>query len=277
MRDIQEIIDYYNTGVERTRLHQGSPQVERIRIQELILRHLPSGTNKIADVGGGTGYYSFWLNKLGHEIHFLDPSSSNVDDARIYSESNSLKLASLQLGDARTLPYPDNFFDVVLMLGPLYHLLETDERHIAIRESYRVLKKGGILLTSTISRFASMFAGFFDNLVEDPDFFAIMKKDLQTGIHINATTKNYFTSSYFHTPEKISQELEMNGYTSVKWFSIDGFGWLLPNIDDKLKDEKYIKKLLDILRQTETEKSLAGISAHHLTIGFKQRKARHKG
>ena len=96
-----------------------------------------------------------------------------------------------------------------------------------------------------------------------------MKKDLQTGIHLNPTTKNYFTSSYFHTPEEISQELEMNGYSSVKCFSIDGFGWLLPNIDDKLKDEKYTKLLLDILRQTESEKSLAGMSAHHLTIGFK--------
>lgn len=167
------------------------------------------------------------------------------------------------------LPYTDNFFDVVLMLGPLYHLLEKNDRHLAIRESYRVLKKGGILLTATISRFASMFDGFFENLVEDPDFVAIMKKDLLTGIHLNPTTKNYFTSSYFHTPEEISQELEGNGYTSVKCFSIDGFGWLLPKIDDKLKDEKYTKLLFDTLRQTETERSLIGISAHLLTIGFK--------
>lgn len=269
MKDIQEIIDYYNTGVERSRLDQGPFQVERIRTQELILRHLPQGINKIADIGAGTGFYSFWLNKLGHEIHFLDSSPRNVDDARIFNESQSLKLASLQPGDARALPYTDNFFDVVLMLGPLYHLLEADERDMAIRESYRVLKKGGILLATTISRFASMFDGFFDNLVEDPDFVSIMKKDLLTGIHINPTTKNYFTSSYFHTPEEISQELERNGYTSVKWFSIDGFGWLLPNIDNKLKDEKYTGLLLDILRQTETEQSLAGISAHHLTVGFK--------
>src|SRR5204863_3647918 len=103
MKDIQEIIDHYNTGVERTRLHEGGFQVERIRTQQLILRHLPRGMNRIADIGGGTGFYSFWLHKLGHELHFLDASPGNVDDARIYGDTTSLNLASLQLGDARAL------------------------------------------------------------------------------------------------------------------------------------------------------------------------------
>src|SRR4051812_909502 len=137
MRDIKAIIEHYDKGLERTRLHEGVFQVERIRTEELILRHLPPGKQIIADIGGGTGYYAFWLNELGHDIHFLDLGPGNVNDVIVQNEKNSKKLASIQLGDALDLPYEDDFFDVVLMLGPMYHLPDPPDRANAIKESYR--------------------------------------------------------------------------------------------------------------------------------------------
>jgi len=270
MKDMQDIIAHYETGVEQTRLHEGGSQIERIRTQELILRNLPDRKCSIADVGAGAGVYSFWLSALGHEVHFLDLSPGNVDYARKQNESGRAVLSSLQQGDARSLPYKDNSMDAVLLLGPMYHLIDADERALALRECNRVLKKNGILFTATISRFASMFDGFFSHLVADPAFIPIMNKDLETGVHENpTTTQNYFTTAYFHRPEEIAEELRANGFTSVQWHAVDGFGWLIPGIGAKLGNADYQALLLDMLRLTESEPSLAGISAHHLTIGYK--------
>lgn len=43
--------------------------------------------------------------------------------------------------------YYENYeqFDVVLLFGPLYHLLDKTERTMCIKEVYRVLKKDGLV------------------------------------------------------------------------------------------------------------------------------------
>ena len=229
MREIQEIIDYYNKGVERDRLLQGPSQVERLRTQELVLRHLLSVPLKIADVGGGAGFYSFWLAEMGHEVHFIDAAPANLETARHRNDDSQFKVASLQIGDARELPYEDNSFDALLMLGPLYHLIEKSDRVTAIREGHRILKKGGIIFCATISRFASMLHGFFYSLIQDPDFVKIMQDDLQTGIHKNPTSKDYFTTCYYHTVDEVTQEVEAGGFSSVKWYAVEGLGCQSPD------------------------------------------------
>lgn len=119
MNDLQKVIEHYDTGVENKRLLQGPPQVEGLRTRELLSRFLPSGKLRISDIGGGTGYYSFWLTEMGHEVHFLDASPINVDATQQRNQDSSRRLASIHSGDARKLPFADNFFDIVLMFGPL--------------------------------------------------------------------------------------------------------------------------------------------------------------
>lgn len=272
MKEIKQVISYYESGIERTRLLNGASQIEYLRTKEIISAHLSAGKKIIADIGGGTGIYSFWLNELGHEVHFLDLTPGNVADAKKYNDSLAEKLASINVGNACALPYADNTFDVVLLLGPMYHLIDAGDRNTALKESFRVLKKGGIIFVAIISKFASLFDGFFSDLVQDPAFVPIMQQDLQSGTHINNTNNEYyFTSAYFHKPGEIKNELENTGYTNVTTYAADGFGWLIPGITDKIKDENYKELLLDCLRKTATEPSLLGVSAHHITIGFKHR------
>jgi ubiquinone/menaquinone biosynthesis C-methylase UbiE len=269
MSDIKEIIEYYNLGGERERLYHGPSQIEGIRTQELIYRHLPSNPQKIADIGGGAGFYAHWLADQGHEVHFLDAAPDNVKVVIEANANRDRRLASIHVGDARNLPYESDTFDFVLMLGPLYHLIGQKDRLAALREGQRVLKRGGTLFAATISRYASMLGGFFTNLVEDAEFVEIMKLDLKTGVHRNPTPRDYFTSAYFHTPTEIVSELQLCGFTSVKWYAVEGFAWLLQNVAEPLKDDSKCALLLDLLRQVEAEETLAGLSAHLLTVGTK--------
>ena len=131
----------------RAGLGKGGGMLEEIRMRELILRFLPPPPGVVLDVGGGPGRYSCWLAEMGFEAHLVDPVEKHVRQAREASESQPRHpLASVALGDARSLDHRDGAVDVVLLMGPLYHLTARERRLMALREAHRVLKPGGLLV-----------------------------------------------------------------------------------------------------------------------------------
>src|SRR5215207_9230263 len=128
---------YNSTQMEVDRLGQHVFQLEKVRTQEIITRYLKSSMT-IADIGGATGAYSFWLHDLGHHLHLLDAAEFHVEAATKISITENKPLASISLGDARKLPFDDERFDMVMLFGPLYHLQEQDDRIQSIAEAKRV-------------------------------------------------------------------------------------------------------------------------------------------
>src|SRR6185436_2623214 len=212
---------YNSTQMEADRLGQYVFQLEKIRTQEIILRYLRPSMN-IADIGGATGAYSFWLHDMGHRVHLLDAAEFHVEAATKISITENKPLASISLGDARELPYDDEQFDLVLLFGPLYHLQEKEDRIKAIAEAKRVLKKNGILLAATISRHASLFDGFWQGFIDDPAFENILKGDLEDGNHFNPVNHPmYFTDAHFHTQKEIEDEFSATGFDNVEIKAIE--------------------------------------------------------
>lgn len=96
---------------------------------KILKKYLPSkGT--ILDLGGGAGVYSFPLSNLGYKVYLSDLSENLIYKAKIKKlESNNDNLISCDVVNAIDLSiYNDNQFDVVLLFGPLYHLLEESEK-----------------------------------------------------------------------------------------------------------------------------------------------------
>ena len=176
---------------------------------EIMQRHLPPPPSRVLDVGGGTGVYALPLAERGYQVHLVDAVPLHVERARALSETARVPLAGADVGDARRLEFPDATCDVVLLLGPLYRLIERDDRIRALSEARRVLVPDGVLLSAHISRFASACDGIQDSALRDPDFFAIVDRDLTDGIHENVTERpDWFTTAYFHRPEEIRPELK---------------------------------------------------------------------
>ena len=260
---------YNSTQMETDRLGQHVFQLEKNRSQEIILRYLKPSMN-IADIGGATGAYSFWLHDLGHRVHLLDAAEFHIEAATKISISENKPLASIALGDARQLPYDDEQFDLVMLFGPLYHLQEKDDRVKSIAEAKRVLKKNGILLAATISRYASLFDGFWQGFIDDPAFENILKQDLEDGNHHNPVNHPmYFTDAHFHTQKEIEGEFTAAGFTEFNIIAIEGFGWLTPDFMKRWNDEEARNKMLEYIRQTENESIMIGISAHVMTVAKK--------
>ena len=267
---LQNIKAFYNsTGVETDRLDQNVFQLEKTRTQQIVLQYLKPGMT-IADIGGASGTYSFWLHDMGYEVHLLDAAEFHIEAAiKISKEKNKL-LGSILLGDARSLPYSENQFGLVLLFGPLYHLQQKTDRIRAITEAKRVLKPGGVLLATTISRYASLLDGFWQNFIDDPEFEKIMEQDITHGNHFNTTGNPfYFTEAHFHNQEEIEEEFTLAGFPHFSIKAIEGFGWLVPGFMDRWKDEIWKKKLLQYIQQTDSDPVMIGISAHVMTAAMK--------
>ena len=176
----ENILEHYNKGNEKDRLNNLNP-LEKIRTWDILNRYLPKNTKIIADIGGGPGVYAFMLSEQGYEVHLLDAVPLHIQQANEIDKTAKHKLATIQVGDARKLPYKDNFADAILSFGPLYHLTNKSDRKQALQEAYRILKQGGLIFSVGISKYASLLDGFKQKFILDDDYRRIVLGDLNTG------------------------------------------------------------------------------------------------
>ena len=266
-----EIRGYYENAPEPDRLCTGRSQLEFERTKELLLERLPKPPATILDVGGGPGVYALWLAELGYDVHLIDPIASLVTHAQARSQMAARPIRTCKVGDARSLEWKSNSVDAVLELGPLYHLVERADRLQALHEAVRVLVPGGRVFAAGISWFASALDGISRDLFADEAFRAIVKRDLNEGVHRNNTNRlDYFTTAKFHRPEELRTELVEAGFADVEILGVEGPGWLFPDFEERWKDTRRRDDLLTVARALEGEASMQGVSAHLLAVGEKQ-------
>lgn len=129
-------------------------QLEYRTTMEYIHRHAPAG-GKLLEVGAGTGRYSIALAREGFDVTALELLDHNLQVLR--RNSADLPNLSAHQGDALDLGrFPDDAFDVTLVLGPMYHLYDPSEVHTAISEAIRVTKPAGVLIFAFLSVYAIM-------------------------------------------------------------------------------------------------------------------------
>ena len=267
----QDVISSYSLGGEEKRLFSGSSQVERARTENILKRFLQKPPATIVDIGGAAGVYALPLAKQGYNVHLIDMVPLHIEQAKT-AEKNQKDhpLQTCKVGDARKVELPDSMADSVLMLGPLYHLPDKQDRMQALSEAYRILKPGGLLFAVGITRYASFLDGMIYGALKDPVFLEIVKEDIKTGHHRNPTGKpQYFTTAYFHQPDELKHELLTTKLNNVSVLGIQGPGWLMPDFNNRWDDQEEREILMSLLELIETEPSLLGASAHTMAIGKK--------
>ena len=160
MREEKDAIrEHYNADPKKEweRLKSQHPYEKYITIH-MMDRYINPGST-ILDIGGGPGHYSIHYAKEGHEVTLLDLSDENVRFAKKKARQYGVKITAVQ-GDAMDLSrFPDASFDVVFLMGPLYHLMEEKSRIKALTEAKRVLKPGGYLFSSFILLYGGVVFG----------------------------------------------------------------------------------------------------------------------
>jgi len=267
----EEAERHYASGDEQHRFSSPGGQLEFARTQELLQRYLPPPPAVILDIGGGPGAYALWLAGLGYVVYLIDILPLHVEQALRASEASSqARLAGAVVGDARQLDVPDGTADAVLLLGPLYHLVEQSDRLAALGEAHRVLRGGGLIFAAAISRFASALDGLVRGYFHDEQFVRIVEQDLKDGQHRNPTEHPaYFTTAFFHHPDELTAEVEEAGFRLEQLLGVEGPGRWMPNLAGFWEDESQRERLLAVIRALESELSIIGMSAHLMAVGRK--------
>jgi SAM-dependent methyltransferase len=262
---LREIIEHYRGGREAERLTQGPGALERLRTEHIIARYLAPPPGRVLDVGGGPGTYAEWLLRQGYDVKLIDPVPTHVDLATRRFEQHQLTGVAT-LGDARQLDVTDASCACVLLLGPLYHLTERDDRVRALAEARRVLRPGGVAFVAAISRFASLLDGFSRTLVCDPYFVSILERDLTDGQHRNVADADYFTTAFLHRPEELTGEIDDAGLQLDALLAVEGPFWFMNGFAELWHDADTQRLMLALLTRVEAEPSMLGASAHWLAV-----------
>jgi SAM-dependent methyltransferase len=261
---MQDMVRFYSENPDEDRLSAGAGLLEFARTREILGRYLPSGRRTILDVGGGTGVYAEWLGGLGHEAHLVDLTAAHIEMAR----SRRRGLASAEIGDARRLTWPDASVDAVLLLGPLYHLVEREDRLLALREARRVTRPGGLVFAAAICRFAPLLGSLAEGFFADTAFAPVLARDLVDGQHRNTTgDPRRFTTAYFHRPEELVEEAREAGLGAVECLAIEGPCWMAKDFDECWADPSRRASLLELARVVERDPMALATSPHLVAVG----------
>ena len=114
-------------------------------------------------MGAATGAYSIPLAEEGYEIHAIELVKHNVQRLRAKSD----KVHAIQ-GNALKLSkkYDKEYFDLVLIFGPMYHLFTYEDKLNVIEEAKMVTKPGGIIMIAYLMNdYAVVKQGCIENTI----------------------------------------------------------------------------------------------------------------
>lgn len=158
----KEILDnYYGDWNEDDRLLSRFGQVEFLTTIRFIEKYLAPGM-KILEVGAGTGRYSHYFARKGYNVRAVELVERNIEEFKKLTLPN--EDVTIVQGDAVNLSMEnDNEYDIVLHLGPMYHLSEESERKAAISEAIRVTRPNGKIFMAYILNETTVLNYFFRN------------------------------------------------------------------------------------------------------------------
>jgi len=272
MTNFDKVKNYYKNFDEKNRLqNDNSGKLEYDMTMKILEKNLPDN-GIILDLGGGAGVYSFPLANKGYKVYLSDLSEDLIAQAKSQKhEENTTNLISCDVVNATDLSiYNDNQFDVVLLFGPLYHLLEESEREQCISEINRVLKPGGKAFASFIPYLSGSIA-ILDRYFRHPEQVDInnISEVFESGKFNNSSDKG-FQEGYYPSTKEIEELFSKNGFNKVMIRSIRGFGYEKEDSLYGIEEKEMFDKVISLIDRTSGEQSIIDMCGHAIYIGYKE-------
>lgn len=179
-------------------------QVEFLTTMNYIHNYLKP-TDKIIEIGAGTGRYSISLAKEGYDVTAVELVNKNIEELK--NNAKGLNNIKAYQGDALDLSrFEDNTFDITLVFGPMYHLYDSKDQMKCIDEAIRVTKPNGKILVAFLSIYAIMYSnyltgnfdyGYKENF-DDKGNVIHFEEQLFTGFDINEFEKLFDSKNVNH-------------------------------------------------------------------------------
>lgn len=241
-----EVREYYDKAAEAewSRLNNPYSRIEYSSTVYLIEKYFPK-IGHIIDIGSGPGRYSLELLKRRYRVSLLDISNNELEIAKRKIEESNLRAENYYCKSALELDFlPDEAFDGVLVMGPLYHIHCPQNRQKVLQDAYRILKKNGVALVSYINTWGALKASVseFPESFQNIDHF---QRYIEGDLKFSA--EESFTVTYFTTPPLALEEIKQSGlkimsYAGAESF-LSGLGTQVNNLYRYMPDvyENYLK------------------------------------
>lgn len=268
MNTVETVRKHYNENVQQEweRIN-GRP--EFVLSCRFIDRYAAQGC-RVLDIGGGPGRYSFYLAERGCDVTLFDLSDGNIAFAKERAEHLGIDLKTV-CGDAR---YADKLvcgqFDVVLLMGPLYHLLDENDREAAVKSALDLLKPGGVLFASFISVYGGMIYMtklapeiIISELPAEAEFRDVL-------ISSKSFAGDAFTKAFFIQPDEVLPFMERFPLEKLHLFGQEGI--MSPN-EDKIYScpPEVVSAMLDFNEKICEKPELFSWSEHLMYVGRKKK------
>ena len=264
--DSQAVAQYYDSQAEREWQRMERHRMEFGISLRSLKRHLPPPPARIADIGGGPGRYAIELAREGYRVTLADLSLGNVALARAKAEEAGVKLEDCRQVNALDLSgFETAGYDAVLLMGPLYHLLEREQRLLAVREALRLLRPGGVLAASFITRYAPFREGALNDLGWVFEDFPYALRLLRTGIHDKQAG---FTRAHFAHVSEVQPLMCEAGLDQIALVGCEGFCAELESLANALQGARW-EQWLDINEEAANDPAALAMADHLLYIGRK--------
>jgi SAM-dependent methyltransferase len=265
--DVSDIRAYYDGCFEQENIRLERHQQERNITWRYLDKYLPK-RGSILEIGAATGAYTIPLAKKGYHITAVDLSPNSVEACkkRVAEEGLSEKVTCL-VADARELGgIPGKSYIAVLLMGPLYHLVDKKDREKVVREAYVRLRKGGVVFSAFISRY-----GIWGNIMTELPHLIDRQEDLRSVLEKGKDVKvpEGGFRGYFATPEEIKPLHEKAGFKTLALAGLEPANTVSDKAYKNLDGERR-KMWLDLLIKLSTRPSIIGASDHLLYIGVKE-------
>lgn len=182
----ENLIKYYNKFNEDKRLKTKHGKVEYMTAMKYINFYLKKYKNpKILDIGAGTGAYSVPLSEK-YDVTSVELVKHNLK--QIEKKSKNIKLIHANATELSMLS--DGEYDIILLFGPMYHLISMEDKIKALNESKRLLKDNGLIFISyCMNEYAVITHGFKENYILE----CIKNKEIDNNFKIVSNDKDLYS------------------------------------------------------------------------------------
>jgi len=270
MNENQHLIDYYSNYDENGRLDRRHNSLEFLTTMRYIEKYLKPG-DRIIEIGAATGRYSHSLARMGYRVDAVELVEHNIEIFKANTQPG--EVISITQGNAMDLSeFEDETYDITLVLGPLYHLYNQEDKRKALGEAIRVTKTGGMIFTAhIIADSCILHTGFITKRIDINEY-------IERGL-IDPVT--FATSS---TPaelfelvrkEQIDELISVFPVKRMHYVAVDGYASYVESMREALEqmDEEMFALFLKYHFATCEREDLAGTTTHSLDILMKEKPA----
>lgn len=260
METKQYLIDFYNTYDEDSRLALKHGMVEFLTTMHYIDKYIKSG-DCVLEIGAATGRYSHTLARQGYDVDAVELVEHNIEVFHKNTQSN--ENISITQGNAMDLSvFPDNKYDITLLLGPLYHLYNKEDKQQALHEAIRVTKPGGVVFAAyVISDGCLIDEGFHRGNINVSEYIEKGLIDPQT-FAAKSEPKDLFE---LVRKENIDDLMSAFNVTRLHYVASDGLALYMREAVDSMDDDAFALYLKYHLATCERE-DLVGDTSHAIDI-----------